>query len=97
MGGRGASSSNSKVATAHEMYNINRIILRADTKGAVRFELAGNATQFRMTKDSNDKYTIKNRNRIYARNVTADEAKKVLLDTQRRFEKINEGFKKQRS
>ena len=78
---------------AHTNYLANRIILKADTKGAVRFSLEGNGTVFRMTKNNDGTYTIKARNRIYGRNVNADEARKIINDTQERFRKINESFK----
>lgn len=104
MGGRGASSGNTtkkmnngkNMAEAHSNFKINRIVLAADTKGAVRFQLEGNGTPFRMTKNDNDTYTIKSRNRIYGKNVTADQAKEILIETQKRFRRINESFKNQK-
>lgn len=99
MGGRGASSGKRtqklKRAEAHANFKINKIVLAADTKGAVRFQLEGNATSFRMTKSDNDTYTIKAGNRIYGRNITADKAKEILIETQERFNKLNKSFKKQ--
>ena len=102
MGGRGASSSsNSSASTrraeAHQMFRINRAILAADTKGAVRFQLEGNATPFRMTKNADNTYTIKSRNRIYGRNVTADRAKEILSSTQERFNRLNNQIKNSNS
>ena len=104
MGGRGASSGNTtkkmnngkSMAEAHSNFKINRIVLAADTKGAVRFQLEGNGTPLRMTKNDNDTYTIKSRNRIYGKNVTADQAKEILIETQKRFRRINESFKNQK-
>ena len=49
-----------------------------------------------MTKNDNDTYTIKSRNRIYGKNVTADQAKEILIETQKRFRRINESFKNQK-
>lgn len=101
MGGRGASSgSNIKTKSgnerveAHKNFVANRIILKADTRGAVRFQLEGNATVYRMTKNANDTYTIKSGNRIYGRNVTADRAREIINETQERLRKINNFFKK---
>ena len=100
MGGRGASSGSNKNSAgndrveANQMFKINRVVLAADTKGAVRFQLDGNATSFRMTKNDNETYTIKSGNRIYGRNVTADKAKEILAETQERFNKLNSKLRK---
>jgi len=79
---------------ANKNFIANRIILKADTKGAVRFQLEGNATVYRMTKNDNETYTIKAGNRIYGRNVTADRAREIINETQERLRKINNSFKK---
>ncbi len=90
MGGRGASSSSGGILGL-----TNRILSKADTKGAVRFSLEGNGTLFRMTKN-NGTYTIKAGNRVYAKNVSASEARKVIKDTQDRFNRMNESFRRRK-
>jgi hypothetical protein len=64
-----------------------------NNKNAIRFELEGNGVQFRMTKNDDGLYTIKNRNFIYGRNVTEKEGKQILASTQRRFNEMNKKFK----
>lgn len=91
MGGRGASSGNTQKTNSIA----NRILQRAE-KGAVRFTLEGNATQFRITKNENGTYNIKSGNRIYGKNVNSKEAKNIIKETQKRFEKLNESFKNQK-
>ncbi len=91
MGGRGASSGNTQKTNSIA----NRILQRAE-KGAVRFTLEGNATQFRITKNENGTYNIKSGNRIYGKNVNSKEAKNIIKETQKRFKKLNESFKNQK-
>ena len=100
MGGRGASSSNTSVnagnarVEANRNFRANRILLTADTKGAVRFQLEGNATSFRMTKNDDNTYTMKAGNRVYGRNMSAERAREVIRETQERFERLNKGFRR---
>ena len=92
MGGRGASSGNTQKTNSLA----DRILQKAEEKGAVRFTLEGNGTLFRMTKNENDTYNIKSGNRIYGENVSSKEAKNIIKETQKRFNKMNEYFKNQR-
>ena len=70
------------------------LLLTADTKGAVRFQLEGNATSFRMTKNNDNTYTMKAGNRVYGRNMSAERAREVIRETQERFERLNKGFRR---
>ena len=90
MGGRGASSSN----TSNRNSRANRILLAADTKGAIRFQLEGNSTSFRMIKNKDNTFTMKAGNRVYGRNMTAERAREVIRETQERFVRINRSFRK---
>ncbi len=96
MGGRGAKSSSNSREEIHKNEVANRIMSKADSKGKVAFQLEGNGTLFRIVKNDNNTYTIKARNRIYGKNVSANEAKRIIQDTQERFNKMNESFKKMR-
>ena len=69
-------------------------MLTADTKGAVRFQLEGNTTSFRMTKNNDNTYTMKAGNRVYGRNMSAERAREVIRETQERFERLNKGFRR---
>ena len=73
---------------------IEYYLLTADTKGAVRFQLEGNATSFRMTKNNDNTYTMKAGNRVYGRNMSAERAREVIRETQERFERLNKGFRR---
>ena len=100
MGGRGVSSSNTSVnagnarVEANRNFRANRILSTADTKGAVRFQLEGNATSFRMTKNNDNTYTMKAGNRVYGRNMTAERVREVIRETQERFDRINKKIKR---
>lgn len=95
MGGRGASSSNGNARVeANRNFKANRIMLAADTKGAVRFQLEGNTTSFRITRNNDNTYTMKAGNRVYGRNMTAEKTREVIRETQERLDRINKKFKK---